>query len=90
MENKLARPKNLRVWRIPTAAAQALIPMDLIRSIRPFVSSSWLSMGMPLSLTVRVRIRTISQARWLLSCFAFAFSRISQELNSYSSEWNFK
>jgi len=27
MENKLARPKNLRVWRIPTAAAQALIPM---------------------------------------------------------------
>ena len=27
MESKLARPKNLRVWRIPTAAAQALIPM---------------------------------------------------------------
>ncbi len=27
MKAKLARPKNLRVWRIPTAAAQALIPM---------------------------------------------------------------
>jgi uncharacterized protein YaeQ len=27
MESKLARPKNLRIWRIPAAAAQALIPM---------------------------------------------------------------
>lgn len=27
MENKLSRPKNLSVWRIPTAAAQALIPL---------------------------------------------------------------
>ena len=27
MENKLARARNLRIWRIPTAAAQALIPM---------------------------------------------------------------
>jgi len=27
MEAKLARPQNLSVWRIPTVAAQALIPM---------------------------------------------------------------
>ena len=27
MENKLERARNLRIWRIPTAAAQALIPM---------------------------------------------------------------
>ena len=27
MQTKLARPQNLSVWRIPTAAAQALIPM---------------------------------------------------------------
>jgi len=27
IESKLARARNLRIWRIPTAAAQALIPM---------------------------------------------------------------
>ncbi|MCX7232515.1 MAG: YaeQ family protein [Burkholderiales bacterium] len=27
MQNKLARPPNLSVWRIPAAAAQALVPM---------------------------------------------------------------
>jgi uncharacterized protein YaeQ len=27
MESKLTRPKNLQVFRIPSAAAQALVPM---------------------------------------------------------------
>ena len=27
MENKLSRARNLEVWRIPTEAAQALIPL---------------------------------------------------------------
>jgi uncharacterized protein YaeQ len=27
IENKLSRPKNLSIWRIPTLSAQALIPM---------------------------------------------------------------